>query len=75
MDKILLTMAEKRKTKRMSIGDMPQEFLNTGLEAINFDALINETLRVRMKEGACEDCLMYSMHHYPDGRQKLFKRI
>jgi hypothetical protein len=62
-------MAKKRKTKRMPIEDMTQEFLNAEREAVNFDALINEALRVGMKEGACEDCMMY----YPDGRQKLFE--
>lgn len=66
-------MAKKRKTKRMPIEDMPQEFLNAEREAVNFDALIDEALRVGMKEGACEDCMMYSMCHYPDGRQKLFE--
>ena len=47
-------MAKKRKTKRMPIEDMPQEFLNAERETVNFDALIDEALRVGMKEGACE---------------------
>ena len=68
MDKILRPMAKKRKPKRMSIEDISLEFLNAEREPMDFDALIDEAIRVGMKEGTCENCVIYSMCHYPDGR-------
>jgi hypothetical protein len=66
-------MAKTKKTKRMPIEDMPQKFLNAEREPVNFDALMDEALRVGMHEGLCNGCPMWNECYYPNGRQKLFE--
>lgn len=43
-------MAKQKKTKRMPIEDMPQEFLNEEREPVNFDALMNRAILPQRKK-------------------------
>lgn len=41
---------QKKKTKRMPIEDMPQEFLNEEREPVNFDALMDKAILPQRKK-------------------------
>lgn len=41
---------QKKKTKRMPIEDMPQEFLNEERESVNFDALMDRAILPQRKK-------------------------
>ena len=49
---------QKKKTKRMPIKDMPQEFLNEERDPVDFDALMNKAISVELKE-RCNKCPLY----------------
>lgn len=60
-----------KKTKRMPIEDMPQEFLDEEREPVDFDSLIETAIHPEGK-GMCDGCPKYSRCFYPDGRSRLF---
>ncbi len=60
-------MAKQKKTKRMPIEDMPQEFLNEELEPVDFDALIETAISVEQSE-RCDKCPYYNSCYDEAGR-------
>ncbi len=43
-------MAKQKKTRRMPIEDMPQEFLNEERDPVNFDALMDRAILPQRKK-------------------------
>ena len=64
-------MAKQKKTKRMPIEDMPQEFLDEERDPVDFDALMDVAISVEQRE-RCNKCPYYDSC-YDEADRPLFE--